>query len=390
MTPANERPTGGWGAVDGGRLRCVDALRGIAALLVVWMHVSESFASLGPIDGKWIHELARSVDVGRIGVVAFFLVSGFVIPFSIRADQAAPVGSFVIKRFFRIAPAYWLSIPLGALTGWWIWGREFGARDLLLNFMLLHDVFGARPAEGLYWTLVVEVVFYACCVVLLLARSLDRMWRIWGIAALFTAVYSFAMLLRWAGLPALDSNTAFCFLNLSMMFCGTLYRHVVFDRGARGDGWLRIGVAALFAYHLVVLPVAAVAAIGFERNATIPYALGSLLFIVGTRIVPLAHRATDWLGRVSYSIYLFHPIVFMSLLWWLLRQPADSWWRSGHLGAYLLVNVVLTLLVAGLVHRWVEQPGIALGRRMARWWQRRTVPDAPTTPPLAHAAPVRD
>src|SRR5690606_27081696 len=134
------------------------------------------------IDGRWIHELASTLDVGRVGVVAFFLVSGFVVPYSIRPDLPAPIGSFVIKRVFRLFPAYWLSIPLGALTGWWLWGRGFGTRELLLNATMLHEAFGAPPAIGLYWTLLVEMVFYALCVVLLIARSLDRMWRIWGFA----------------------------------------------------------------------------------------------------------------------------------------------------------------------------------------------------------------
>jgi peptidoglycan/LPS O-acetylase OafA/YrhL len=352
-------------------LRRIDALRGIAALLVVWMHVGELFAGIGPIGGKWVHDLARSVDVGRIGVVAFFLVSGFVIPYSIRVDRPAPIGSFLIKRFFRIFPAYWLSIPLGALTGWWIWGRAFSGRDFALNFTLLHDLFGAKPAEGLYWTLLVELVFYALCVVLLLARSLHRMRRIWLLATAFTGIYGLSMLLRWAGLPTLDSTAAFWFLNLAMMLCGTLYRSGVFDCSGAGDRPLRVGVGMLFAVHLVLLPAVSIALVGVERNATIPYALGMLLFVVGVSVVPLASRVTDWLGRISYSIYLFHPVVFLSLYWWLLRQPAGSWWRSWHLGAYLALNIGMTLLVAAAVYRWVERPGIALGRRLAAYWEAR-------------------
>jgi peptidoglycan/LPS O-acetylase OafA/YrhL len=375
--------TAGVDDAHGGRLRRIDALRGIAALLVVWMHVGEFFAGIGPIDGKWIAELAKSVDVGRVGVVAFFLVSGFVIPYSIRADRPAPVGTFLIKRFFRIFPAYWLSIPLGALTSWWIWGRAFSGRDFALNFTLLHDLFGAKPAEGLYWTLLVEVVFYALCVVLLLARSLHRMHRIWWLATAFTGIYGLSMLLRWAGLPTLDSVAAFWFLNLAMMLCGSLYRSCFFDQGGAGDRWLRLGVGLLLAFHLVALPVVSIALVGVERNATIPYALGLLLFVVGVGIVPVASRLTDWLGRISYSIYLFHPVVFLSLYWWLLREPAGSWWRSWHLGAYLAVNIGLTLVVADAVYRWVERPGIALGKRFAARWvaraqARRAVPPAVT------------
>lgn len=368
------------------RLRRIDALRGIAALLVVWLHVTDFHARLGPIEGAWLRELAHSVDVGRIGVVAFFLVSGFVIPYSIRSDRPAPVGSFVIKRLFRIFPAYWLSIPLGVVTTWWIWGQSFGLRDFLLNFTLLQDLFGARSAEGLYWTLLVELAFYALCVVLLLLRSLHDMRRIWMLATAFTLVYALSMLLRWAGLPTLGSQAAFWFLNLAIMLCGTLYRACMFDRAAACGSWSKIGVWALFAFHMVVLPLGATWAIGLERNATIPYALGMLLFVLGVSVFPVASRFTDWLGRISYSVYLFHPVVFQASVWLLLQQPAASWWRSWHLGIYLLVDIGLTLVLADAVYRWVERPGIAMGHRLAAAWAARRRRTRATLPPAAGIA----
>jgi peptidoglycan/LPS O-acetylase OafA/YrhL len=71
------------------RLRHIDALRGIAALLVLWRHVADAFVDIGPnVGGRWIAQWADMVDVGRIGVVAFFLISGYVIPFSI--DPTGP------------------------------------------------------------------------------------------------------------------------------------------------------------------------------------------------------------------------------------------------------------------------------------------------------------
>ena len=357
------------------RLRYVDALRAIAALLVVWLHVGDSFVHLdgtAPLRGAWLQGIASGVDFGRVGVVAFFLISGFVIPFSMRPAQPMPVRTFLVKRFVRIFPAYWLSIPFGALTGWWLWGREFGAADFLVNLTLLQDVFGMRSAEGLYWTLLVEWVFYAVCVGLLLSGSLDKPRRWLALAAALGAVHSAAMVARWLGTPLMGSTAAFWFLNLSIMLCGTLYRQVVFERTPATDGVARIGTLLLLGYYLVVLPLAAAWAVGFEHNPLIAYALGLLLFVVGTRYVRIQTRLTDWLGALSYSIYLFHPVVFMSLLWLLSRQPAGSLWRTQHLGVYLAVVVVLTIAIAALVHRWVEQPCIRLGHRLAKSMRERS------------------
>lgn len=356
------------------RLRHIDALRAIAALLVVWLHVSETYVQLdasGRVGGYWLYDIAKSIDAGRIGVVVFFLISGFVIPFSIRPDRTAPVGTFLIKRAFRIYPAYWLSVPLGALTTFWIWGERFSGSDFLINLTLLQDVFGVHDAEGLYWTLLVELVFYVLCVALLLSNSLFNMRRVCALAITFGFGYSLAMLTRWAGAPLMNSTAAFWLLNLSIMLCGTLYRGCVVDGAASSDPWLRASVYGLLFYYIVILPSGAVWAIGFDRNAPVAYALGLLLFIVGTSGLRITTRLTDWLGRISYSIYLFHPVVFMAILWWLLRKPTGSWWRAQHLGVYLIVNAGLTIALAALVYRFVEKPCIRRGHRYADQWARR-------------------
>lgn len=361
------------------RLRHIDALRAIAAMLVLWRHVADAYVNLGPgISGRWLQSAAAAVDAGRIGVVAFFLISGFVIPFSVNPKSPAPVGTFLIRRFFRIYPAYWLSVPLGALTAFWIWGGTFGVKEVLVNLTLLQDFFGVPAAEGVYWTLRIEWMFYLLCAALLLMKSLGDARRLFAVAALFTLLYSAEMLLHWwNGRRFFGTETAFVFLNLSLMFAGTLYRRLVVDGEWRAGPWLAACFAGFLVWHLLVMPLSTATAIGFLSNETIPYALGIVLFILGTSVVQIRSRLTDWLGRISYSIYLFHPVVFMALLWPLQWLPATSWWRSQHLLVYLLFDALLTIAVATLVFRYVEQPGIELGRRVARRWAARRAREAP-------------
>ena len=79
------------------------------------------------------------------------------------------------------------------------------------------------------------------------------------------------------------------------------------------------------------------------------------------------------------------------LLWLLSRQPAGSWWRTQHLGVYLALVVVLTIAIAALVHRWVEQPCIRLGHRLARSMRDRPRIDlaGESAAPTARTMPLR-
>ena len=115
---------------------------------------------------------------------------------------------------------------------------------------------------------------------------------------------------------------------------------------------------------------AALLANGPKNNEPATYALGFVIFLAGTRVVRIETRLTDWLGRISYSIYLFHVIVFLAIEWWLLRrQPAGSIWRTQHIGIYTLLGLASTLAVASIVYRCVEKPGMRLGHRLAERWQ---------------------
>ena len=358
------------------RLRFIDALRAIAALLVVWLHAIAAFGRLSPeaaATGGWFRAIVANVDVGHVGVVVFFLISGFVILFNILPDRAAPVGSFVIKRLFRIYPAYWLSVPLAALVVFWIWGTAFGAREVLVNLTLMQDVFGVRPAEGVYWTLLVELVFYALCIVLLVTRSLFDMRRVALLAAALGLVFVVVQASHWSRHQFITSTGPYWFLNLSVMFCGALFRSRWGGAVGRRDRVADALLGALVFIYVLALPIGAWLATGSKHNTPLTYAIGFAIFMLGTRVVRIETRVSDWLGRISYSIYLFHVIVFTAIEWWLLKQPAGSAWRTQHLGLYSAVGLAAVLAVASLTYRLVEKPGIRLGHRLATAWQQRAL-----------------
>ncbi|HEY0229947.1 MAG TPA: hypothetical protein VGC55_01740, partial [Dokdonella sp.] len=209
-------------------------------------------------------------------------------------------------------------------------------------------------------------------IVLLLTHSLRDRIRIGLLAAALAGGHTVVIALAWKGvvpLPPLQPVIFFA-LHLSLMLCGTLYRLCWFEP-ADGHGVRATQLClALLVFHLFIFPICASAARGTLQNYPVSDALGVAMFLLGTTVLRVQTRLTDWLGTISYSIYLFHLGVYYPLFWWLMQQPAESAWRQLHLGVYLAVNTVLVVALASVVYRLVERPGIAFGHRLASRWSR--------------------
>jgi peptidoglycan/LPS O-acetylase OafA/YrhL len=140
-------------AHDARHLAALDALRGIAIILVITGHYLPD-----RVVGGTAGEILRPWAIG--GVTLFFLLSGFLIGRNL--SRGMSVIGYGLRRVFRIVPAYWVSIAiLVALHRLLLGEAEFGnARDTLFNVLLLQDV-GRTPYFNVaFWTLLIEAKFY--------------------------------------------------------------------------------------------------------------------------------------------------------------------------------------------------------------------------------------
>lgn len=114
------------------RHSALDILRGVAALSVSWYHFTNGNSAFLP-DGT----LKTSGEYGWLGVEVFFVISGFIIPFTLARSgyRLADYGTFLVKRVVRLDPPYLVAIALIIALGYLSWPRPaFRASSSTLLF----------------------------------------------------------------------------------------------------------------------------------------------------------------------------------------------------------------------------------------------------------------
>lgn len=304
-----------------GKLRGVEAGRGVAALLVVLVHASDMLS-----PGKYFGALPfdGAFRFAHAGVDFFFVLSGFIIYHVHRADIGLPgrVGTYAWKRFARIYPTYWVVMAGFGLILLYSPERDPSVTsigNIIASVLLLPR--RQDPILGVAWTLRHELMFYALFGVLLLNRTAGRaVLGIWAVliglnVVVFTATGSpfFHGMANY--LPFRVFNLEFFFgMGVAILL-------------GRGTAWrprllLLLGVLIFFGDGMFE-------SFGPHLPAEWPprqlaYGVGAALALyglvgaerAGTLKVP---RVLFALGTASYSIYLTHLIAVMILQQALLR-----------------------------------------------------------------------
>lgn len=344
-----------------GRLNNVDGLRGVAALLVIVGHWGEFIADHSrdaAVSGALRAVLLDYFSFGRAGIVAFFCISGFVIPFSFRG--ARPKRAFIVSRFFRLYPAYWLSLLIGLVTVPLVTGSYFAATEIAANATMVPLFLRQAPVIGVYWTLHIELIFYAACFMLFALGRLHDARVNAALICFYTAIGAAAGVWRYLHATNLPIGVP---TYLAAMHLGTLARLHLLERDPRAK--------SLFAPALIVLIVgtmftntagywrASDEAMGWIATNT-GYLVGVALFLLCVTRGMFAQPPLVYAGAISYSLYLFHIPVIQC---WEALWPHLGDWRIAALfgTAFVFAGAIG---VSGLVYRLVERPAIRVARRI--------------------------
>ena len=350
------------------RIDFLDGLRGLAAALVFVQHAADHI--ILESSGAYLCPFfVDTFDAGRFGVALFFIISGYVVPLSIKGPMA--IRSFVVGRVFRLYPAYWLSIFAAPAVFYIFKGFVLPWQQVVVNMTMLEALFAVPFVLGPYWTLIIELAFY------FFAALLYKAGRLHSTVVALSLVAAFAggsvLLTFGSNLTGhyLRANLA---LNLSLMFLGLVLR-LGDEKGAAAEKKYELGGLALVLGAIIFS-----AMLGGDRagplftttSFTSGYVLAVLCFLVSRAQVLRLPRFFAWLGAISYSVYLFHEVVLSA------ADPALSRTSSGV--SHLLIMILcaaLVIAISTLVYFLVEKPSIRHGRAIVKRIRSRSDAESP-------------
>lgn len=292
------------------------------------------------------------INWGAYGVALFFLVSGFVIPFSISKTTAI---GFLANRILRIFPLYWCGFTI-TLVALWIaelyfdTGWQFGAGVIVAHYFPgLRELIWSPNIDGVIWTLDIEMMFYVLCVVSIAAFRRNSPTLFLVPVVLFFLSYWIAL-----QLSSIQALSEFWYIRalsiihpapfLIFMYIGTSL-HFFFTGKMPLHRTIPLIICILIMFYLLLKsgPFPGIV-------AAVPSYLAALMTFIFAMCFPRLFQSnpiTNFLSDISYPLYAVHGVAGYVVLRILLDQGLPAWLST-------LLTMCGVILISWLLHKWVE------------------------------------
>jgi peptidoglycan/LPS O-acetylase OafA/YrhL len=350
-----------------GRCHALDGLRGIAALVVVNYHAVTAVAGDDPVEVG-----ARLLLNGSGAVALFFVLSGFVLALGLRSGTPTWPGyaAYLVRRAFRLLPLLAVSTlcgaaltmvlaPLGAPPQASAWFSQFYQQPVDPARVLAALVGYSAAFDPPVWSIYVEIIGSALMPVFVVALAQRGIG--WMAAAILAALALAPLSTKYSWHVFLINF----YLGASILLWGrSLARQVAalpptafwaLNAGLIGTFLLFRGLAGPFEHGSWAVNAVEMAAVA---------PILAMIYGLPERYTVLTSRPIQALGRVSFSLYLLHFLVLAGLFA-AVSRAAPHLSGTGLAVVLAVATSVLSIGVAHLAFRFVEEPGQRVGRRIA-------------------------
>lgn len=327
-----------------GRLIELDALRGIGAITVVLFHLTTRFPQVFP----GVDHVPFSFWAGEYRVLLFFAISGFAIFFTL--ERVGTVADFAVNRFSRLFPAYWATLPI-VLAFVWLGDVErlqISPMAAIANITMLQGFLYLPAIDGAYWTLTVELGFYASMtgLWLFLGKKFDHLELM-----MLPWLALKGLMFLWEGMPS--RIAMLLVLQFVPYFIIGMLFYRIWSGQRRWFQQLPYFAAALLTLLLTDQRDMFLAACALI--ITFAATLGGALRFLNVR--PIL-----WFGAISYPLYLVHENIGFVILLKAQAAGLDHW-------SALALALGVIVPIAAALHYRVELP--ASRWISARWKAHR-------------------
>lgn len=388
------------------RLRSLDGLRGIGALVVLVYHAFlvipalDVLRSTGPdqadpvvLSPAWLlyRTPLRLIWAGHEAVLLFFVLSGFVLTLPLIRGRRTKWMSYYARRLIRLYLPVWGSLVLAFALAlivsrdpsfgseWLRAHRLVTPRALSYDFTLL---FGTSNLNSPLWSLRWEIWFSILLPVMFWLLRRLRIEKVWLFAIVAFAVVSASaqteyvqgvMPQSWLTIGLLEYMPVF---GIGMMLALKFDRLTAWSERVSQLRYAALVFTALGVLALILLSGPDYAVCGDDRCGDAAVFTSEVLTLLAVPLViwlalaartfsmALSTKPMQWLGSRSFSIYLVHEPIIVAVA---LATHADSPWPWAGFAA---VAAVASLLTAEVFFRLVERPSHLLSRRAGRYFAR--------------------
>jgi peptidoglycan/LPS O-acetylase OafA/YrhL len=347
------------------RFKLLDSLRGIAALAVTLFHFHGLFKIFPTYSFPLL--LDYPLSKGALGVQIFFVLSGFVIAYSIRNANFTLkfLAEFFIKRSIRLDPPYWavLFLTISATLTYTMFTHTknpFSSSQIFANIFYLQGVLDFVFINPVAWTLCIELQLYMFLVVILslffhFANTHPHKSSTFSIN--FTLFFSLLLLLSLENNFHLffssDHHMASYFIPFWYNFfigcaiCWNLIKWI-----SRGSLYTYFGIITLYSIYSMNIEIWVTLII-----AILIYLMGRLDRLSTFIISPVF----QYLGKISFSLYLIHWLVGSNCIHFLCKRVGIL--NDFKVGGIFIFSLITTIVASHLFYLYVELPCLNLSKK---------------------------